>query len=394
MSVSLASKPATDRAAEPAGITFRPDIEGLRAVAVGAVVLGHAGAPFFHGGYVGVDVFFVISGFLITSLLLRERLGTGRISIKGFYARRVTRLLPASALVVAATLVASWLWLPATRFASIVGDALASAFYLVNDRLAVSGTDYLNADAAPSPLQHFWSLAVEEQFYFVWPVLLIVLTVAWRHRTSIRRKPIAAVLAVLVVVSLAISVVQTSASAPWAYFGTQTRVWELALGALVAVAANRLSAIRSGPAAALTWCGLAAVAVSVLWFDDATAYPGYAAALPVVGAAAVIAGGCARPRGGAGLLLDTGPFQFLGKISYGYYLWHWPVLMIGPAALGVAASLKVNLALVAGALVLALLSYHLIENPVRRRKILKQKPWRGIGLGAALSAGTAAIAVA
>src|SRR4051794_9806150 len=214
---------------------FRPDIEGLRAIAVTLVVLSHAGIGAFAGGYVGVDVFFVISGFLITTLLLKELTRTGRISLPGFYARRAIRLLPVSTVVVVATITASWLFLPATRFKSITTDALVSTFYGINWRLAYEGTDYLNATAAPSPLQHLWSLAVEEQFYLVWPLLLLAV---WAGRRAYRRAAIA--LSVLVVASLVVSVQQTVASAPWAYFGSHTRAWELGIGALVAVAADRL----------------------------------------------------------------------------------------------------------------------------------------------------------
>jgi peptidoglycan/LPS O-acetylase OafA/YrhL len=156
---------------------FRRDIEGLRAIAVIAVVLAHAGVPFARGGYVGVDVFFVISGFLITSYLWREAATTGRIGIVAFYARRALRLLPAAVLVVGATLLAAWLWLPPLRLRSIAGDALAATVYGLNYRLAGQGTDYFAVDAAPSPLQHFWSLAVEEQFYLVWPLLLAAVAV-------------------------------------------------------------------------------------------------------------------------------------------------------------------------------------------------------------------------
>src|SRR3954447_26611047 len=180
-------------AAPPAGaggahIGFRPDIEGLRAIAVTLVVLSHAGISTFAGGYVGVDVFFVISGFLITTLLLKELTRTGRISLPGFYARRAIRLLPVSTVVVVATLIATWLFVPATRFKSISLDALFSTFYGINWRLAYEGTDYLNATAAPSPLQHLWSLAVEEQFYLVWPLLLLAV---WAGRRAYRRAAIA-----------------------------------------------------------------------------------------------------------------------------------------------------------------------------------------------------------
>src|SRR6266516_2089857 len=201
---------------------FRPDIEGLRAVAILLVVLYHAGLPWLGGGYVGVDVFFVISGFLITSQLYDELAGTGRISIRRFYARRAVRLLPAATLVIAATVLASWLWLPPTRFREVAYDAVAASGYAINYRLAIEGTDYLAAARAPSPLQHFWSLAVEEQFYLFWPLLLLAAALWVRRRrrplaASVRRPEVLALLAVTLG-SFAVGLWQTGAAAPWAYF--------------------------------------------------------------------------------------------------------------------------------------------------------------------------------
>ncbi|WP_433372191.1 acyltransferase family protein [Actinoplanes sp. CA-142083] len=388
--IDVRDAPATPpaRRAEGAHIGFRPDIEGLRAIAVTLVVLSHAGLSRFAGGYVGVDVFFVISGFLITTLLLKELTRTGKISLPGFYGRRAIRLLPVSTVVVVATLVATWLFVPATRFKSISLDALFSTFYGINWRLAYEGTDYLNATAAPSPLQHLWSLAVEEQFYLVWPLLLLAV---WAGRRAHRRAAIA--LSILVVVSLAVSVQQTTAAAPWAYFGSHTRAWELGIGALVAIAAGRLSRTPKALAAALTWGGLAAVIVAALRYDESTAFPGYAALLPVLGTASVIAGGSAAAGWGAGKLIGTAPFRFIGKLSYGWYLWHWPVLMIWPLAFLRDPSIKTNLVFAAGALGLAFVTYHLVENPVRTRPWLRSRARRGLALGLILSASAAALAL-
>jgi peptidoglycan/LPS O-acetylase OafA/YrhL len=370
---------------------FRPDIEGLRAVAVTLVVLSHAGIATFAGGYIGVDVFFVISGFLITTLLVKELGRTGTISLPGFYARRATRLLPASTMVLVATLAASWLWLPSTRFPSISTDALFSTFYGINWRLAAEGTDYLNATAAPSPLQHLWSLAVEEQFYLVWPLLLLAIW-AWRRGTS-HRIPIAVALAAMAVASLAVSIRQTESAAPWAYFGAHTRAFELAIGALVAIGAAACARIPKVVSIVATWAGLTAVVAAAVVFDDHTAFPGSAALLPVLGTAATIAGGTAAARGGAGMLLGTWPFRQIGKFSYGWYLWHWPALMIGPAALGRPPSLELNLALAVAALGLSVVTYHLVENPIRTHPRLKARPARGLGLGLLLSASAAALAL-
>ncbi|MEV4345459.1 acyltransferase family protein [Actinoplanes sp. NPDC049596] len=388
--IEVREAPATPpaRRAEGAHIGFRPDIEGLRAIAVTLVVLSHAGLSTFAGGYVGVDVFFVISGFLITTLLLKELNKTGKISLPGFYARRAIRLLPVSTVVVVATIVASWLWMPATRFKGITQDALFSTFYGINWRLAWEGTDYLNATADPSPLQHLWSLAVEEQFYLVWPLLLLAV---WAGRRGNRRAAIA--LSALVVVSLFVSIQQTASNAPWAYFGSHTRAWELGIGALVAVAAGRLRRTPKPLAAVLTWGGLVAVIIAALRFDESTAFPGSAALLPVLGTAAVIAGGTSAEGWGAGRIIGTAPFRFIGKLSYGWYLWHWPVLMIWPLAFMRPSGPTSNLVFAAGALGLAFITYHLVENPVRMRPWLRSRARRGLSLGLVLSAGVAALAL-
>jgi peptidoglycan/LPS O-acetylase OafA/YrhL len=380
--------------APPQHTQKRTDIEGLRAVAVSLVVLSHCGVALFGGGYIGVDVFFVISGFLITSLLLRELSTTGRISIRRFYARRALRLLPASTIVVVCTVIGSWLWLSPVRFAEYTKDALASTLYAINFRLAITGTDYLQEGSPPSPFQHFWSLAVEEQFYLVWPLLLIVS--AWllsRGGRSSRTRWLAIPLVVLSAVSLVLSIVETPLSAPWSYFGSQTRVWELGAGALVALAAARLARTPSKIAAAMTWAGLAAILVAAVVFNSNTPFPGYHALLPVVGTALVIAGGTAAARGDARLLLGLAPFQRIGGLSYGWYLWHWPFLVIGPAALGLRGTVKVNLALCGIGLIMAAITLYLVENPVRFHRAFKNRPGRAISLGVSLSAGAAVIAL-
>jgi peptidoglycan/LPS O-acetylase OafA/YrhL len=380
--------------ASPPHTRKRTDIEGLRAVAVSLVVLSHSGVALFAGGYIGVDVFFVISGFLITSLLLRELDTTGRISIRRFYARRALRLLPASTIVVVFTVIGSWLWLTPVRFAEYTKDALASTLYAINFRLAITGTDYLQEGAPPSPFQHFWSLAVEEQFYLIWPLLLIVS--AWllsRGGRSSRTRYLAVPLVVLSAVSLLLSIVETPRSAPWAYFGSHTRIWELGAGALVALAAARLARTPGRIAAAMTWVGLAAILVGAVVYDNDTPFPGYHALLPVAGTALVIAGGTAAARADARLLLGLAPFQRIGGLSYGWYLWHWPLLVIGPAALGLHGTLKVNLALCGLGLIMAAITLYLVENPVRFHRAFKNRPGRAISLGVTLSAGAAVIAL-
>ncbi|GLY94631.1 acyltransferase family protein [Actinoplanes sp. NBRC 103695] len=356
----------------PRATGHRRDIEGLRAVAVLLVVLYHAGVPLLGGGFVGVDVFFVISGYLITGLLAREVTGSGRLSVAGFYARRFLRLLPAAVLVTAATVVAAAHWLPPLRTPQIAGDGLFATLYSVNYRLAATGADYLNAETAPSPLQHFWSLAVEEQFYLVWPLLLLA---AW---AAGRRRGVAIALGVVVAGSFAVSLWQTGANPTWAYFGLHTRAWELGAGALVAVLAPRFPRRF---ASALSAAGLAAIALAAVLLNARTPFPGYAAALPVAGAVAVLAGGITAPSG----LLREPVLQAVGRLSYSWYLWHWPFLVIGPAALGVPATLPVKLALAAASLVAASLTYALVENPIRRLPALRRRPWPTLAAGLAVT---------
>ncbi|MDP9793800.1 peptidoglycan/LPS O-acetylase OafA/YrhL [Catenuloplanes nepalensis] len=383
--------PAADPPAAGPHAGFRPDIEGLRAVAVTVVVLFHGGVTALSGGYVGVDVFFVISGFLITSQLLREIGRTGRVSIASFYARRALRLLPASAFVVAATLAAAWLWLPPLRVTEIATDALTTTVYGLNYRLALAGTDYLASTAEPSPLQHFWSLAVEEQFYLVWPPLLLLAARFRRRRgRQVDRAAIVGVLAAVIAVSFALSLWQTRIAAPWAYFGAHTRAWELAIGALVAVAAPALARTLPRRAAVLgRWAGLAGITAAALLYTEHTAFPGYAAALPVLATALVIATGCADPRS---RLLGAAPMQAIGKLSYGWYLWHWPVLIIGPYALG-PLTLPKTLGLAGLSLLLAIVTARRVEDPIRTMRALREKARRGLALGAGLSAAVAALAL-
>jgi peptidoglycan/LPS O-acetylase OafA/YrhL len=399
------ARPALNVGPIASPVRHRADIQGLRAVAVLLVVLSHAGVPGLAGGYVGVDVFFVISGFLITGLLLRERISSGRLSLVRFYARRAVRLLPASALVATVTLAASWHWLPPARMVGLAYDALSTAGYAVNVRLAAVATDYF-ANPAPSPFQHFWSLAVEEQFYLGWPLLIVLVLRIGRVRV------LGGVLGVVVALSLAYSVFELRVDAPAAYFGLPSRAWELGVGALVAlygVRAGRLwitvekrrsGVVYSAPPETgwgrsvaarrgqtiLGWAGLAAIIVAAVTLNDDSAFPGPAALPPVLGAAAVIV------TGGPAKLLGLRPLGRIGDYSYSLYLWHWPLLIIGPAVLGHDLCLSERLGLCAVALVLGALTYHFVENPVRHRRTLTARPIRGLAIGLGLSGLTAGFA--
>jgi len=367
---------------------FRPDIEGLRAVAIGAVLLFHAGVPGAEGGFVGVDVFFVISGFLITGLLVREWSTRGRIDLVAFYARRFRRLLPAALLVIAVTTLASYLVLSELRFPSVAGDAAAAALYVSNIRFAANAIDYLGAEAAPSPLLHFWSLSVEEQFYLFWPlIILVALRVLGRGRLWL-------VVAAIIGISFGLAVVWTDLAAPWAFFSLPTRAWQLGVGALIAVGMlrrpHRLAAPErvSGPLASLgVWMGLGLIAAGVVLISTHTPYPGTTAIVPVLGTALVIVGGSGgRPR--PSRLLAMSLPRWLGRISYSLYLWHWPIIVLVPIALGVE-SLALNLLLVAVAVAVAAVSTELIEVPVRQGRLLPLPPRGSLAL-----AGSASIIVA
>ena len=370
---------------------FRPDVEGLRAVAVLLVVLYHARISPFTGGYVGVDVFFVISGFVITGLLLRERTASGHTSLLSFYARRCRRILPAASLVVVATLWATYHWLGFLRGDEVVDDARSSALFFANFHFISLQTNYLTAQRPPSPLQNLWSLSVEEQFYLVYPAFFIVLAFLARRWWSLRAALVTA-LSLVIASSLAWSIYQTSTDATTAYFSPFTHAWELALGALVAVGTSHLASLPKGIAAAITWLGLAAIIVSATVYDDTTTYPGSAVALPVVATAAVIAGGAAIPRLGAESLLGISAMQLLGRLSFSLYLWHWPLLAIATERGAHTLSTTSALLWVGCALMLSYVTFRLIEDPIRRARPLSRRPLLSIAVGALLVAGVLAVA--
>ena len=285
---------------------FRRDVEGLRAVAILLVVLYHAHVG-ISGGYVGVDVFFVISGFLITGQLVRELRTHGQVSFLGFYARRARRILPAATLTTMVTVLVSAVVLDPLTARRVLGDGLAAVFFGANYHFAAQGADYFNAGMSPSPMQHYWSLSVEEQFYIVWPLLLVLSSLVWvrarRARALAPRRPqlrvVIAVLGALALVSLLASILQTPQTPSWAYYSITTRAWELATGALIALALPFTERLDRRVAVVLTWAGLAAIVLASTSFTDRTPYPSDAALLPVLGAAAIIAGEARRRTGGA-----------------------------------------------------------------------------------------------
>ncbi|MCK0112132.1 acyltransferase [Ornithinimicrobium sp. F0845] len=364
---------------------LRQDVEGLRAIAVGTVLLYHLHAPGVPGGFAGVDVFLVISGFLITSGLLREVERSGSVALPEFYARRARRLLPAASLVIMFTLAAGWLVLPVSARTDLLSDVLGSTLYVVNWVLAARSVDYLAEGSGVSPLQHYWSLSVEEQFYLLWP-LMILLAVVVAARLRLRpRRTMLVLLSLLGALSLVWSVVYTSSSPAAAYFVTTTRLWELAAGAVLAFAVPRL---RRAPA----WLcqlgvavGLGMILLSVTLVDRTTPWPGTAALVPVIGSVLVIAAGIPGRPTVVGRVLSLPPMVWVGGLSYAIYLWHWPLVVLaearwGELAVPALASLGVLTVLLAWA------TKHLVEDPIRFRRSLAIRPWRSLVMGAATMA--------
>ena len=297
-----------------------------------------------------------------------------------FYARRAKRILPAAAVVLIATAIAVWMFVPRLRWQDIGGDIVSAATYVINWRLADRAVDYLAQDAPPSPVQHFWSLAVEEQFYLVWPLLIllaILVAKAWRRRV---RTTLWIGLAVVAVPSFVWSVHYTASDPGRAFFVSTTRMWELAVGAGVALAATVVARMPKTAAVIIGWSGLIAIVASAVVFSAVASWPGYAAAIPVLGAAAVIAAGAAAGSGGPIAILGTRPFRVVGDLSYSLYLWHWPMIAIATAHWN-GLSVERGLAIVVASAVPAWLTYHLVENPLRYSRSLSTSPRFALSLG-------------
>ena len=368
-------RPARSIAPTTARLAPRKDIQGLRALAVALVVLAHAGVPYLGGGYVGVDVFFVVSGFLITQILVREASITGSVSLVRFYARRARRILPASTLVLLVTSVVAALTLSSTRAQEVVEDVLWSSVFAANIHFAQLDADYFSLDRALSPAQHYWSLAVEEQFYLVLPVLVLLVVSVGRRLLAAGRRfsgrwVIGVVVGLLTAASLAWSVIGTPQSPTTAYFSSFTRAWELGAGVLLALAVPRLAGLGRRPRVVLGAGGLVAILVAAFAFDDGTLFPGYAALLPVLGSVAVLAAGVEQDGQGVVKALTVRPVTWIGDLSYSIYLWHWPALVLGaPLLTGDDPEWLEKTVLIGVVVALSAVTYHLVEQPFRRGRV-------------------------
>jgi len=340
----------------------RRDIQALRAVAVAMVVVFHLWPAALPGGYIGVDVFLVVSGYLITLHLLR-RPPNARGELADFWARRVRRLLPAATVSLVGTAILALLLIPATTYAALARATVASALAVENWNLVALSSDYLAADDNPSPVQHFWSLGVEEQFYFVWPLIIAACMLPILRRYS--RRGIAVAVVGVIVVSFGASVLLTGHGSSFAYFATVTRVWELGIGAAVALAHNHV--VGRGPTwlrLGAWWAGAAAIVVAGVTFADVDSFPGWRAAVPVLGAAAMVVASGDALRGAGARVFAAAPMQWVGDRSYSIYLWHWPLIVAITAV--VAPGVWTTVAVVVGTGVLAALSKRWLEDVPRR----------------------------
>ena len=351
------------------------EIEGLRAVAVVLVVLYHLGIDVVSGGYVGVDVFFVVSGFLITGLLLRDADAEGRISLAAFWARRVRRIVPLAALVALSTVVVGLSILEPDRDRELIQVGLGAVGFCANLVLHSLSGDYLSGVVNPSPLQHYWSLGVEEQFYVAWPLAVFVIV---RLARRWWRTALLAFVVVGIGASLWVSIDHGRAGASSGFFLPHARAWEIMLGSLLAFAAVGVARVPVGARAAIGWIGLAMVGVASCTYDAETVFPGVAALLPVLGAVAVIVSGSAP--GGPVILLRHRSLQYLGSVSFALYLWHWPLIVFYVHLHG-QPEWSGRAVIVAIALLLAEASRRWVENPVRWNTWLSSRPLRSIGAG-------------
>lgn len=367
---------------------FRPDIQGLRALAVILVILAHAKVPHLAGGYIGVDVFFVISGFVITELLLRspdanattarEKISNVVISMGRFYGRRIRRIMPAATLVMLGTALASYVYLGPYTSIPLLDDVRWASTFRANFHFITVGMDYFSQGLPPSLITHYWSLAVEEQFYFIFPILLlsVAAVVGLRHHRIV----LSAILTGVVVWSAYESHILTTGS-PYAYYSPKTRFWEIGLGALLAALPPVLRRIPGAVAAIGGWISVAVIAFAAWQLTDTSLVPGTLTWLACAPAGFLLFFGGSASSWSPNGLLSRQPFRYLGDISYSLYLFHWVWLNLplqyAQIKYGVMTSLSPfsRVEQIAAALLCSMVSYHVFENPIRRSKWLDRHGW-------------------
>ncbi len=355
---------------------FRTDIEGLRGLSVLLVVLFHIEIDAFSGGFIGVDVFFVISGYLLTSLFFGEIKEKNQVNVSAFFSRRVRRLLPASVTTILATILLAWILLSPFGIEEVIKDAFGASTYSMNFVLLQQSTDYLSAQSSPSVFQHYWSLAVEEQFYFLWPFVF-----AGIAKLRISRERCGVPMVIIIAASLWLSIEVSENNESWAFFMLPTRAWEMAFGALLACYRNRILQLGQKFIEVLAIIGLSAILISSFIYDDFTLYPSWRAIFPVVGSGFIIvSAGSAVSRA-----LSSGSLVFLGKYSYGWYLWHWPFICLANRYFNENNRIVVNAMASIIALAVAIFSHKLIESPVRKFGFFIKRPSRGVLFGILLT---------
>jgi peptidoglycan/LPS O-acetylase OafA/YrhL len=343
----------------------RKEIQALRALAIALVFLYHLWPNKLTGGFVGVDVFFVISGFLITSHLIAAATSAGGLKLSTFYVRRIRRLLPASLLVLISVIAVTIVAAPQTLWQSTFANTFSSAFYYQNWALAAGSVDYLGASNDTNPVQHFWSLSVEEQFYLVWPLLILgSVGLARRIRSDrgLDRSFIFATLCIVWVGSFVVSVLWTSSDQAFAYFATPTRAWEFAAGGLLAFLPAAIAQSRPRWSALFSWVGLAAIVYAAVTYTGDTLFPGWTAAVPVLGTCLIIAAGSPSSRLSPSGVYSIRPVQWVGDISYSVYLVHWPLIVLLPVVIDRNLTLNDKLVVVVVALALGWCSKRFVED--------------------------------
>jgi len=382
-----------DSASASFRLGYRSDIEGLRALAILLVVATHAGVTWLPGGFVGVDVFYVLSGYLITGLLVQEAATTGHMRFANFYARRLRRLLPALLLMLAVTCILAKVLVAPTELPEQISNATSAALWLSNFQFAFWNMDYFAPQSDTALFLHTWSLGVEEQFYLVWPLLVVVAMGAWKYaRRTSNLARLKWVFGAIFLASFALSLYWTYRSPLFAFYMMPSRAWQFALGAIVFLAvgspAYRVSTnfVQSVWLRPMGWLGLVMILLASLIVTRTAPYPGTWALLPSFGAALVLAAG-AQQQGWAGRFLSWRPMQALGRVSYSWYLWHWPVLLLGATLLDASNGWN-RLLLVLGSLLISAASYHFFETPIRRNRKLVAKPRWGVAVAIAVMVAT------